>query len=208
MNTKKFSDAMSELDTKYVDEALNYKKKARKPRWIKWGAVAACLTVMLFTALSVLPSYFRQQGTAPADNPNEVIADDPTDTTDHTTPATSEIHISMSNIAMNQIDDSYNTDYARYDPETDVEVFWNREDIIAYYGTDLVPAYIPDGFSASEDNSKAIAYIGQDGSVVEDTVYLDFYSDEAAQNGKNKVFLSRHPRLELFRPVLFCQKMN
>ena len=32
MNTKKFSDAMSELDTKYVDEALNYKKKAKKPK--------------------------------------------------------------------------------------------------------------------------------------------------------------------------------
>ena len=30
MNAKKFSDAMSELDTKYVDEALNYKKKAGK----------------------------------------------------------------------------------------------------------------------------------------------------------------------------------
>ena len=25
MNVKKFSDAMSELDTKYIDEALNYK---------------------------------------------------------------------------------------------------------------------------------------------------------------------------------------
>ena len=33
MNAKKFSDAMSELDTKYVDEALNYKKKAKKPIW-------------------------------------------------------------------------------------------------------------------------------------------------------------------------------
>ena len=37
MNAKKFSDAMSELDTKYVDEALNYKKKAKKPIWVKWG---------------------------------------------------------------------------------------------------------------------------------------------------------------------------
>ncbi len=27
MNAKKFSDAMSELDTKYVDEALDYQKK-------------------------------------------------------------------------------------------------------------------------------------------------------------------------------------
>ena len=38
MNAKKFSDAMSELDCKYIDEALNYKKKAKKPRWIKWGS--------------------------------------------------------------------------------------------------------------------------------------------------------------------------
>ena len=43
MNAKKFSDAMSELDTKYVDEALNHKKKAKRPGWIKWGAMAACL---------------------------------------------------------------------------------------------------------------------------------------------------------------------
>lgn len=30
MNAEKFSDAMSELDTKYVDEALNYKKESKK----------------------------------------------------------------------------------------------------------------------------------------------------------------------------------
>ena len=47
MNAKKFSDAMSELDTKYVDEALNYKKKAKKPIWVKWGAIAACLCLMI-----------------------------------------------------------------------------------------------------------------------------------------------------------------
>ena len=39
MNAKKFSDAMSELDTKYVDEALNYKKKAQKPIWVKLGTM-------------------------------------------------------------------------------------------------------------------------------------------------------------------------
>lgn len=29
MNSKKFSEAMSELDTKYVDEAISYKKKPK-----------------------------------------------------------------------------------------------------------------------------------------------------------------------------------
>lgn len=31
MNTKKFSDAMSEIDSKYINEALNCKKKIKKP---------------------------------------------------------------------------------------------------------------------------------------------------------------------------------
>ena len=49
MNSKKFSEAMSELDSKYVDEAISYKKKAKKPVWAKWGAIAAC-----FVAVTVL----------------------------------------------------------------------------------------------------------------------------------------------------------
>ena len=36
MNAKKFPTSMSELDTKYVDEALNYKKKPKSP-FGKWG---------------------------------------------------------------------------------------------------------------------------------------------------------------------------
>ena len=48
MNAKKFSDAMSELDNKYIDEALNYKKKVKKPIWIKWGAMVASL-LLVFT---------------------------------------------------------------------------------------------------------------------------------------------------------------
>ena len=53
MNAKKFSDAMSELDTKYVDEALNYKKKAKKPGWVKWGAMAACFAVIAVLGVGV-----------------------------------------------------------------------------------------------------------------------------------------------------------
>ena len=34
MNAKKFSDAMSELDTKYVDEALNYKNENKKKAYM------------------------------------------------------------------------------------------------------------------------------------------------------------------------------
>lgn len=54
MNAKKFSDAMSELDSKYIDEALNYKKKSKRPNWIKLGALAACLCLVIVGALDTL----------------------------------------------------------------------------------------------------------------------------------------------------------
>ena len=47
MNSEKFSQAMSEIDSKYVDEAFNYKKNVKKPHWIKRGAIAACLCLVL-----------------------------------------------------------------------------------------------------------------------------------------------------------------
>ena len=51
MNTKKFSEAMGEIDNKYVEEAICYRatKKAKglSSKWIKRGAIAACLCVAL-----------------------------------------------------------------------------------------------------------------------------------------------------------------
>lgn len=47
MNTKKFSDALSQIDNKYIDEAINYKKN-KKITWIKFGAVAACFAIIIF----------------------------------------------------------------------------------------------------------------------------------------------------------------
>lgn len=52
MNLKQFSDAMGRVDDKYVSETLNYKKKMKKPVWIKWGSLAACFCAVL--ALGVL----------------------------------------------------------------------------------------------------------------------------------------------------------
>lgn len=179
MNAKKFSYAMSKLDSKYIDEALNYKKKAKqktnKPGWIKWGAMVACFAVIVVTAVSILLNYLNQQGTTPPNAPNGVIADN---SNDDTQPATPEIRISMSDIIINQVDAFTSADYARYNPDTDDEVVWNREDIVAYYGTDLTPAYIPNGLMASPQNNNVMVYIRQDGSITEDTVQLGFYQSE------------------------------
>ncbi len=47
MNVKQFSDAMGELDSRYVEEAARYRKRAGRSGWMKWGAVAACLCLMV-----------------------------------------------------------------------------------------------------------------------------------------------------------------
>ena len=51
MNGRMFSDAMSELDNKYIDEAVNYKRKAGRSVWVKWGAAAACLCLAAAAAI-------------------------------------------------------------------------------------------------------------------------------------------------------------
>jgi hypothetical protein len=54
MKAKKFSNAMSELDTKYVDETFNHKKKSQKLGWIKWGALAVCLCLVIVGNIGLL----------------------------------------------------------------------------------------------------------------------------------------------------------
>lgn len=51
MNIKKFSEVMGEIDVRYVDEALNYKKNSKRRRWMRWGAAAACLAAVLAVCL-------------------------------------------------------------------------------------------------------------------------------------------------------------
>ena len=75
MNAKKFSDAMSELDTKYVDEALNYKKKAKKPGWIKWGTMADCFAVIAVLGVGVFQSglFGNKTDIATLENGTEIV---------------------------------------------------------------------------------------------------------------------------------------
>lgn len=188
MNAKQFSVALGNVRNEYVAEAVTYRhincdenivkgarepmKKTKKSAWIKWGTMVACFAVVVVLAFSVLPNYLNQQGVTIPETPIGVITDDPDDATPPTAP---EIHISMSNIVMNEIDDFTGADYARYNPETDNKAVWGKEDIAAYYGTDLAPAYIPDGLFASPQNDTTTVYIRQDGTVVEDTVWLGYY---------------------------------
>lgn len=185
MNTKLFSEAMSEVNDKYYEEAANY--HCKKHGWIKWSAMAACFTVVLFTALSVLPNYFRQQGTTPPDNPNGVSVDNPIDTADDdTTPTTSEIHVSMDNISFNEVEALMDAAPLWRDPELYDSIWWDKNAVIDYYGKDLTPVYIPDGLTAAIGNGTAKVVADKSGNIVEDTTWLGFYHDYH-ENGHPKL---------------------
>lgn len=172
-----------------VKRARHLVKKTKKFVWIKCGGMAACVAAVVVLTFSILPNNLDQQGVTITDNLEDAITDAPNDVitdnsnnviadnlNDAAQPTTSEIHISMSDIIMNEIGGLISAcDYARYNPEIDNKVVWSKENIAAYYGTDLTPAYIPDGLFASPLNDTATVYIGQDGTVVEDTVGLSFY---------------------------------
>ena len=47
MNTKKFSEAMGEIDSKYVERAINYQPKQKKHNLLKWFSMAACMCLLV-----------------------------------------------------------------------------------------------------------------------------------------------------------------
>lgn len=180
MNARSFSEAMSEVSDVYYEEAASY--RCKKHGWVKWTAMAACFTVLLFTALSVLPDHFRPQGTTPPDDPNGVFVDDPIDTTDDdttpatvdTTPAAVEITISMDNISFNEVEGL--TDAALwFPPELYDSIWWDRNDVIDYYGKDLTPAYVPDGLTAANGNGTGQVIADKSGNIVYDRVGFSYY---------------------------------
>ena len=55
MNTRKFSDAISEVDDKYYEEAANYQRKRKKSIWILCAGIAAMLAITAYTGIRFLP---------------------------------------------------------------------------------------------------------------------------------------------------------
>ena len=52
MTNEKLYEVLGDINEKYVKEAREY-HKAKKPVWIKWGAMAACLCLVVVGALGV-----------------------------------------------------------------------------------------------------------------------------------------------------------
>ncbi len=60
MNTK-LKEAMKYMDQKYIDEAVEYKAKTRSHKpLVRWGAIAACLVLMVSLSFGYFGGHFTQ----------------------------------------------------------------------------------------------------------------------------------------------------
>lgn len=53
MSTEKFSDAMGEINDRYLDEAISYHRNRKKLRWVKWTSLAACFALAAVLGIGV-----------------------------------------------------------------------------------------------------------------------------------------------------------
>lgn len=61
MNKKIISEAIGNISNRHIEEAADFQVRKKKPVRVKWGAVAACLCLML---LVVIP-FFNQTNVSP-----------------------------------------------------------------------------------------------------------------------------------------------
>ena len=82
-------------------------------------------------------------------------------------------------IYFNAIEGTLNAAPRWYAPELyDTDVVWDKNEVMNYYGKDLMPLYIPEGFVAAAGNGTAKVILEKNGSVVKDTVVLSFRQDD------------------------------
>ena len=58
MNTQQFSEALGEIDSRYIEEALHHRGHIQRLRRMKWGILAACLCLAIGLGL-FLPRFSR-----------------------------------------------------------------------------------------------------------------------------------------------------
>ena len=78
MKKQKISDAITNINDKYIDEALNFSKKEKKFNkrvWLKWGAFAACFVIVVVAAFNA-GTLSRSNNKTTSDGINESLKEE------------------------------------------------------------------------------------------------------------------------------------
>jgi hypothetical protein len=175
MKKEKLYEVIGEIDDNYINDAHMTVKKKSRSVWVKWGAMAACLCLIVAGMVTInqpfVPSIPSKDNSHLADVPNN----EGTTTDQSSSPnLTTTIQISLSAINVNEFDSLTAGAPLYYDPALYDSIVWTKNDIFKYYGKGIVPNYIPDGLS---ENLGQRIVVSKDGKVCSDTVVLLYYHE-------------------------------
>lgn len=193
MNARQFSSALGGVGDWYIMEAVAYRRK-NKNSWLKWGAMAACLGLIVTAAMVSLPGVLKGPGgvapTPGPDTPPPVASNDPDRSASIVKPAPPsaeplqppaerEITILWDNVVVNEsAGEALSAARRYYNPEIYDTGSWGEEDIVAYYGWNLAPAYIPEGLTGGGNGPGGfVCREKATGEIVEDHGGRGFWTD-------------------------------
>lgn len=183
MNAATFLSALGQVDDKYVIQSVAYGRK-RKSVWLKWGVMAACMGMLFTVAMLTLPGILREPGgilpppepDVPGPLPGGEESRPDADTAQ--VPDEQKIVIHWEGVAVNEVDQLATGGALRYyDPALYKQVVWGEEEILDYYGWNLIPDYIPEGLAGSSNElSGTVIFDKKNGELVKDQLGRGFWS--------------------------------
>lgn len=197
MNAAQFSSALGKVNDKYIVEAITYERK-KKNSWLKWGAMAACFGLFLTAAMITVPGILKGSGSIvrpPApDMPGPAVSnnDEPSSTNPLQPPDEKRDTINWDGVIVNEADMAPNAARRPYDPNLYTEETLKEEEIVAYYGWNLLPGYIPEGLTDGGNSPWGfMVRENANGEIVEEQAgrgfWVDFGEDGSPKSDDNIV---------------------
>lgn len=187
MEVTKLYGCIANVNDAFIEEAQMVRLKRKSPVWLKGSVLAACICLVIATAVvCIFPARFETHpdislgetmepsiAATPDAGTGNPIASNPTgERLEKNSPA---VVLHMNEVFVNDLDEMPSDAKLWYDPELYDHVFWGKEEVAAYYGKDLTPAYVPDGLFAAAGNGTAQMIVEKNGTVTVDELYLHYY---------------------------------
>lgn len=188
MDGKQMMLALGAIDDTLIAQAAQESTFKHRARPAKWIALAASLTVVIAAAVS-LPTLLRppvepdaSPGIVPATESKAAEEEQPAEAVPEVGMVpqdgydTAAIPVSRAELHLNDVD-AITANRLYFPPEQYEELRWSSDEIIAYFGRDLAPAYLPEGVTPHSGDGAATVFRNRaDGTIAYDNVRLTYGS--------------------------------
>lgn len=172
-------------DTKNKMRSVSEIAQLNTGKWMKFGAAAACLVIIATAAVLLTPNRPQLVTTVPESSSVQKSVPQSAAGPEIRTELQNgkyEPVVRLKNGVLNFIDSNVPQVSAKmyFDPEKTHEEQWTQEQVESYLGKDVRPGYLPEVFSAAEQDagtSPQFIIMNNDGTVAYDNIGYYYYAD-------------------------------